>query len=130
MEQVDRIDDTQVEEGWRARHPTLDAALRRAIHAPRLDRCFDASVWQRIQADDARLAAAVREAGASADVRLAFWMTVLNWVGVAVASVAAIAAVAPAIDAEVNVALVAGAGALVVGMWQLAPLRRVTRSLL
>lgn len=135
MERVDRKQeskgslDSEAEAQWRARHATLDAALVRAIHAPRLEQSFDAAVWRRIQADDERLAAGVGEPRRSADQRLAFWMTVLNWVGGAVASIAAITVVAPAIDAVVNVALVAGGCALVIGTWQLPSLQRLARAL-
>lgn len=63
---------------------TLERSLRRQVVAPRLDRRFDAAVWARIEAENARAASPVsqRVAVSSAWSR---WIFISNVVGIGVA---------------------------------------------
>ena len=65
----------------------LDRSLRRQVTVPRLDRRFDAGVWARIKADEARSAAPVLQASMNATSATARWLYMINILGVATVAI-------------------------------------------
>jgi hypothetical protein len=60
----------------------LDRALQKQIAVPRLDRRFDAAVWERIEAAEAP-AAATNPGTRSRAMRASRWLAITNYVGIA-----------------------------------------------
>jgi len=61
----------------------LDRSLVNQIQVPRLDRRFDAAVWARIEAEEARVTNPVVELAPSYAVRASRWIALTNIVGIA-----------------------------------------------
>ena len=69
-------DKSQIEAG-------LERSLRKQVTVPRLDRKFDAGVWARIEADEARRAAPAMQVSGNATPATARWLYVINILGLA-----------------------------------------------
>ena len=61
----------------------LERSLRKQVTVPRLDRKFDAGVWARIEADEARSAAPALQASVNSTPATARWLNVINILGLA-----------------------------------------------
>jgi hypothetical protein len=62
----------------------LDRSLANQIEVPRLDRRFDAAVWARIEAEEAKATSPVVDVAPSAAIRASRWLAITNSVGIAV----------------------------------------------
>jgi hypothetical protein len=62
----------------------LDRALAHQIGVPRLGKQFNAAVWARIAAEEAKAAKPVASREPSRALRASRWFAVTNWIGVAV----------------------------------------------
>jgi hypothetical protein len=62
----------------------LDRSLANQIEVPRLDRRFDAAVWARIEAEEARATNPVADLAPSRAERASRWLAISNVVGITV----------------------------------------------
>jgi hypothetical protein len=61
----------------------LERSLRKQVVVPRLDRKFDAGVWARIEAGEARVAAPALQASVNSASAAARWLNMINILGLA-----------------------------------------------
>ncbi|HUQ08669.1 MAG TPA: hypothetical protein VM146_00035 [Steroidobacteraceae bacterium] len=62
----------------------LEQSLQNQVKLSRLDRSFDAAVWARIEAEEAKGVVAAAEAVPSRAVRASRWLAISNSIGIAV----------------------------------------------
>lgn len=90
----------------------LDRSLGNQIRLPQLDRRFDAAVWAKIEAAEARATNSVAEVAPSRAVRASRWLAITNSIGIA-ATLAVVlvfvlrtyGGVEPSMNLEMNVSM-------------------------
>ena len=66
---------------------SLERSLRKQVVVPRLDRKFDAGVWARIEANEARVAAPAMQASVYSTPVAARWLNMINILGLATVTI-------------------------------------------
>ena len=90
----------------------LDRSLGNQIKLPQLDRRFDAAVWAKIEAEEARATNPLTEVAPSRAVRASRWLAITNSIGIA-ATLAVVlvfvlrtyGGVEPSVNLEMNVSM-------------------------
>src|SRR5688572_13997725 len=67
----------------------LDRSLGNQIKVPQLDRRFDAAVWARIAAEDAKATNPAATAQPTRALRASRWLAITNWIGITVTVIVA-----------------------------------------